>query len=294
MSQRFCFRLAAAAGVIVAGMLGGGAVRAQDAMLHAPKVLVIVREDVKPGKGGSLHVKAEEQFVRAFKKAKSENYIAATTTTGGSSAFFFSAYDSFAAWEKDTQTVDKNAGADIDLASQRDGELLTASHTMTATLRSDLSYLKDHPLKGLRYFVMYTVRVRPGHEDEFVEARKRARAAHEQASLADGFSVYQVNSGAPAGTFIFFVPMNSLAEMDEFVTIHNGKAYQDALGEDGQKALREFDRNGQLGAESILISLSPKMSYAPKAFVDADPGFWTPKPAATGKAAAAKKEGEKK
>jgi hypothetical protein len=293
MSQRFCFRFAAAACVLVAGMLGGAAVQAQDAMLHPPKVLVIVREDVKPGKGGSLHVKAEEQFVRAFKKGKGANYIAATTSTGGSSAFFFTAYDSFADWEKDNQTVDKNAGADIDLALQRDGELLTASHTTTATLRSDLSYGNNRPLKGLRYFVMYTVRVRPGHEEEFVEARKHALAAHKQANLPDSYSIYQVNSGAPTGTFIFFVPMNSLTEMDEFPVVH-GKAYQDALGEEGQKALREFDRNGLLGAEPILIALNPKMSYPPKAFVDADPGFWAPKPAAaTGKAAAAKKEAAK-
>jgi hypothetical protein len=293
MSQRFYFRFAAAAGVLVAGMLGGAAVRAQDDMLHPPKVLVIVREDTKPGKGGLVHERSEQLFIRAFKKGKGANYIAATTTTYSNSAYFFSAYDSFADWEKDNQTVAKNAGADIDLALQHDGELLTSSRTMTAVLRADLSYHANfRPIKGLRYFVMYTVRVRPGHEDEFVEARKHALAAHEKANLPDSYSIYQVNSGAPTGTFIFFVPMNSLAEMDEFPVVH-GKAYQDALGEEGQKALREFDRNGLIGAESILVELSPKMSYPPKAFVDADPDFWAPKPAAAAKAAATKREGKK-
>src|ERR1039458_10333350 len=68
-----------------------------------PKVLVITREYTKPGKSGTQHEKAESAFVQAVTRAKwPTHYLAVESLSGPSRALFLTGYDSFAAWEKDT------------------------------------------------------------------------------------------------------------------------------------------------------------------------------------------------
>src|SRR5262245_1955743 len=95
-----------------------------------PKVLLIQREYVKPGKTGELHEKAETAFVQAMAKAKwPVNYLALTSMSGKSRALFFTFYPSFEAWEKDAAAVSKNAvlSASIEKAVSGDGELLEST-----------------------------------------------------------------------------------------------------------------------------------------------------------------------
>src|SRR5260370_36520188 len=97
-----------------------------------PKVLVVIREFLKPGKGGSPHEKAESAFVQAFARAKwPTHYFATNSLSGKNRALFFVAYDSFEAWEKDNHAQQKNpALADaLDRASVGDGELLSGTDT---------------------------------------------------------------------------------------------------------------------------------------------------------------------
>jgi hypothetical protein len=110
------------------------------------------------------------------------------------------------------------------------------------------------------------------------------------AGLKEHYSVYHVTAGAPAGLYLIFVTIKGLADMDAYEALH-GQAYKDALGgEEGQNKIRDFNREGLESSETNLFVFSPKMSYMPKAWVDADPDFWAPKPAPAAKPAAAKKE----
>ena len=59
-----CWLLIAGASVIAAAQ------DKSDADLAPPKVLVILREFLKPGKAGSAHEKTESLFPQAFAKAK--------------------------------------------------------------------------------------------------------------------------------------------------------------------------------------------------------------------------------
>ena len=64
--------------------------------MRPPKVLLIMREYLKPGKSGAAHEKTESLFVQAFEKAKwPTHYIGAEALTGKSRALFFTGYDSF-------------------------------------------------------------------------------------------------------------------------------------------------------------------------------------------------------
>ena len=135
----------------------------------------------------------------------------------------------------------------------------------------------------MRYFYVTTVRVRPGHESEYEQINKITREAHQKANIPERWSAWQVNYGMPRGTFIIFQPLKSLADVDAFPQTH-GEAYQAAIGEEGAKKLRELTTSAILTSETNIVAFSPKMSYPRKEWVEADPQFWTPKPAAEKKA----------
>src|SRR5207245_11683198 len=81
-----------------------------------PKVITIIREEVKVGKGAA-HEKFETNFVRAFARAKwPSHYLAMTALSGPSEAWYLTGYDSVAAWEQDRETTEKHTAFSADLA----------------------------------------------------------------------------------------------------------------------------------------------------------------------------------
>ena len=67
---------------IFAGLALAAAQEATDTV-PPPKVLAVFREFLKPGKGGSLHEKAESGFVQAFARAKwPQHYFTVNSVTG--------------------------------------------------------------------------------------------------------------------------------------------------------------------------------------------------------------------
>jgi hypothetical protein len=100
-----CFAASVAIGATAAGAQEKAAT-----MNVPPKVLVINREILKPGKGGAAHQKTESAFLRAMAAAKdTEYYLGMDALSGPSRSLFFTGYDSFADWEKEAMTEQKNA-----------------------------------------------------------------------------------------------------------------------------------------------------------------------------------------
>jgi len=259
---------------------------AQGAPMGPPPIAQIFREVVKPGKGPA-HEKYEAEWSRALENAKFPvNFIAISSITGPSEAWFLSGYGSWAEYEKMNNAINGNAAlAAVDAKFRpQEVDMLTDARGMVARFRDDLSYEPGkEPLGVNRYFSITRTQIRPGHGAEFEEARKMIKAAHEKAGLTDGFVIYEVTSGAPAGTFLTFVARKTLAELDQGAQIH-GPAYQAALGGDSaQKKLAALASSGTITAETNHFAFSPGMSYPAKEIVAADPAFWTPKPATVAK-----------
>ena len=81
---------------------------AQDYSMAPPKVLLVQREFLKPGVGGTPHMKTESAFVQAMTAAKwPTHYLGMDAMSGPSRALFLVGYDSFAAWEKDNLATKK-------------------------------------------------------------------------------------------------------------------------------------------------------------------------------------------
>jgi len=270
--KKTLFVLAALCGLAVTS-----AVHAQTtAIPPPPKVLQIFREVVKPGHSAA-HAKVEAGWPAAFAKASwPSHFFALTSMSGPNEAWFISGWDSYAAYEKDTQDAEKNTAFDTETSrlSAIDGEHLTNTAGMFATYREDLSYRAGVNIAQMRYFQLTTYRVKPGRGAEFADARKMVQAVHEQLNMDEHWAMYQVTSGAPGGTYLLFLPIKSMAEIDAAQETH-GQAYDAAMGAENQKKVGDLLNASLESSTSTLLRFSPKMSYPPKEWVVAD-AFWAP------------------
>lgn len=278
--------------LVVGAALGAGQIaRAQQAM-GPPKVLVISREVEKPGKRAA-HEKWEAGWPAAFAKVKwPVHYLAACSVTGEPRCLFITGYESMEAWEKDNQAQARNStlSAELGRLAAGDADYITETRTGAFTYEPEISYPRvEGSLGTRRYFLIVSYRVKPGHGGHFNEVRKLIKAAHEKINAADHYAIFHNAAGSDAGLYLIFLPITSLAEWDKFPDIH-GKEYQDALGEEGQKKVQEFSAQGVESIEVQLFAFNPKMSYPQDEYIQADPEFWKPKPAAR---PAARKEAAK-
>jgi hypothetical protein len=246
-------------------------------LTQPPKVLVISREFLKPGRTGEVHKKAESAFVQAMSSAKWPTYyLAATSLSGRPRALFFTRYDSFADWEKDAKAVEKNAAlsAALDRAAMADGDLLSDADAGAFFYREDYSLNAAVDIPHMRYFEIAQYHVKPGHDKEWDEAVKMVLKAYEKIPDTH-FACYQVLYGSRDGTYLFFTPLKSAAQIDGELA-HN-KEFETAMGEDGMKRLAELSAAAIEWSETNLFAFEPAMSYASPEFIKADPDYWTPK-----------------
>ena len=258
--------------------IGSGLMVAQEAgdgTTPPPKVLVTMREFLKPGKGGSLHEKSESAFVRAMESAKwPTHYFAMNSLSGPSRALFIVGYDSFADFEKDNAAMANNATltAAFDRAMIADGELLSGYDQAVWTFDDDDSFRAPVKIGEMRFMDMTVFKVRPGHRAEWhqlVKMYKDGLANVPGAHWATFESQYGSDNG---GVYLVATPMKSLSEVDQ--EMKDDQQLRDTLGADGMKKLGELSAACIESVQSNMFQFAPKMSYPPDAWVKADPGFW--------------------
>jgi hypothetical protein len=264
--------------------IGSGIASSQENM-GPPKVLVIMREYLKPGRGGSMHEKTESAFVRAMTAAKwPTHYFGMDSMSGPSRSLFFVGYPSFEAWEKDNAATQKNTAlsAAFDRASIADGDLLTSYESSTSVYREDLSLRSTVEIAHMRYFEISQFVVRPGHEKDWEALVKMYTdgfgKAVPSAHWATFERVYGASTGASTGSvFIVLNPMKSLAEVDS--GFGDSKKFMDSMSASEQKKLAELTAACIESSQTNLFAFNPKESYPPDEWIKAD-SFWKPKAAA--------------
>ena len=88
-----------------------------------------------------------------------------------------------------------------------------------------MSYKPDFNLGEYKYFNIITVRYKLGsNPDEVHKLHKIVQAAREKANVDTHQVVYEVTSGLPVNTFLYFTPVKTLASWDE----PPNKAYSEA------------------------------------------------------------------
>ena len=252
-----------------------------------PKILVIQREFLKPGKNGAVHVKSESAFIRALANAKATpRYLALTALSGESRVLFFSGYASLSAWEEETKSVYKDAAlaAAMDRANVADGDLLTEFDQSVWSRRHDLS-LNTGNLQGDRYMEIIHFSIRPGHMREWEELVKMVQAGYKKGVPDANWAMFQMVYGPGGNTFIAVIKLKSLTDADKDMA--SDKQFADAMGEDGMKKLDELEAACVDSRWTNLFAFSPEMSYPPEAWTKAEPDYWKqPKAAPAAKKAA--------
>jgi hypothetical protein len=259
----------------------GAPATAQQPNAGPPPVLQIVREDIKTGMM-EAHSREANATVRIWAKAKSPHHRLALVPVAGNEneVMYFWGFDSMAAFGKAKQDLDKigeTYKADFARTRHAGEDYHLAQRDMVARLRPDLSYNGAADIAHSRFMRVETIRVRPGHANEFEEARRIMSAAHEKAKVDEHMAVYQVMGGAQSGTYIVLIPWTSLAEADGVQPLPHGKAYQDALG-GGEKKIASLSSDSIAFNDVSIYAFNPQLSYVFKEWVDADPGYWTLKP----------------
>lgn len=272
-------RVVYACGVVILAAVGAAEAQ-QAAPVSTPPMLLIYREEVRPGRGAA-HAANEAAWAAAYAKAGApERWLAMTTMAGPNEAWFMSGYPSYEAYQKVQDDMNANAAisAEGDKFSAQDGEHLTRTSTILAGHRPALSYQAGVRLPEMRYMQVDIVRVKPGHDSEFRQAWRDIVAAHTTAKMDEHWAVYEVDAGMADLTFFFFYPRKSLAEIDKAGPMHSADAYRDAVGESGRLRQREMTRAAIESSQTLVFQLRPQMSLLDKEWIDADPAFWTPKP----------------
>jgi len=260
--------------------LGTAVAQEMESTTPPPKVLVVDREFVKPGKGGSGHDKTESAFVQAFARAKwPTHYFAANSMSGKNRVLFFIGYDSFEAWEKDNAGVAKSVGlsAAIDRAVLNDGDLLSETDVSALVYNEDQSLRAPVDIAHMRYFEISLYRVRSGHRHEWDELVKLVKGAYEKVPSAH-WAMYEAMYGQEGTTYVVIVPMKSLAEVDQ--SMQQDKQFAEAMGEDGMKRLGELESSAVEFHQTNLFQFNAAMSYPREEWIKADPDFWKAKAAA--------------
>ena len=265
----------------LAALLGIGLLAGMASLLVAqeppqpPRILRIIREDIKEGKGAA-HERSESQFMRAAAAAKFPvNIIGMNSMSGTSQAWFLEAHDSFESIGKAEAVMEKTELGTLD---SLDAEYRTGSRSWIAVYRPELSFHGSELMQTLatmRYFNVIMMRTRQEHDQDFAELAKMAVAAAERSMDDQPVATYQVVSGAPNGTYILFEPSASLKALDT-APERSHNLFQ-AMGDAGSKRFLKMAGETIAQQEALLFAIDPQMSLVSRQVMAGDPAFWTPK-----------------
>jgi hypothetical protein len=246
-----------------------------------PKLLLLVHQQFKFG-SESARQKLEASVVRACDRlAVPNSWVDLQSITGPPEALSFDAFDSFEQIDNAFVGWGRLFASHPQLASLQEQirALEISQSTIIAVRRNDLGYrVNSIDLSKARFMRVLEVRLRPGHESEFVESFKLLSAAYEKINADMPWVVYQANVGMPSPSFLIFVPMRALKENDAYLA--RAPKLREAEGDAGFDRMQQIARDAYTSTESNLYAVSPETSHVFKEFSDGDPDFWSPRPSA--------------
>lgn len=241
-----------------------------------PKVLLIVREEIKTGKMGP-HSREANGTVNIWAKAKSPHHRLAMVPVAGNEneVLYLWPFDSYADLEKSYEDLDKigtTMKADFDRIANPGDDYHSSQRDSIAVYRPDLSYNPTARIPDMRYFRWQVIRTKPGKDAEFEESQRMLKAAHEKAKIDESMYIYKMAGGGMIDVYVRIIPWKSLEGMG---TIPHGKAYWEAMGDDNRKKMDALDFDSILTDEVYVYAFAPQLSYLPADFVAVNPTFWT-------------------
>lgn len=254
-----------------------------------PKVVRMIIEDVKPGKEVA-HQQNEFAWAKAYAEAKSPyHFLGMTPVFGGSQAWWAASFTSMAELEKSNALTEKDPilKSKVDACAAKDGDYVTNFSMAAYALRPDLS--RGPGAIAPRFYWIYTVRVRPGHDGEFDALILALNGTYDRAGITARWGVYQAVAGTTNPTYMVVVPLRRLADVDTILA--DEAKFAQTAGPEGLKSLARLTAESTGREEAVILAVDPKLSYPDAEDLAMDPEFWKdwlPKAAPKAKAPKAK------
>jgi hypothetical protein len=256
---------------------GGAALVAQSLPTSQPKLLTITRERIKTGHDAA-HLTTEAGWPAAYAQAKSPDYyLALVSMTGSAEVWFVSPRDSYTAWGKSMESEEANPQLTADLARlwAADGEHLDGSDQIEATAVPALSIGTYPDLSHTRFWRITLMRVRPGHEQRFVETATVYKAIAGRVAPNLASRVYAVSAGMPGPTYIILSSVQSFGQFDAMAA--DGSAISKGATPQELAVLQKFLTDDLVSSTTNRYRLDPAMSYVSDETKKTDPAFWNKK-----------------
>jgi hypothetical protein len=264
--------------VLAAAGLGSlTATLAQGLPKTQPKLLTIIREEVKTGRNAE-HSKHEAGWPAAFEKAKSKDYyIAITSLTGPNEAWYIIPSESHKAFGESMKAQDKDEvlSAEQDRLALKDAEYINSSRTIQALAMPELTVGDFPDVNKVRFFEITTFRIKPGHSIQFEEAAKAYASARKRADAKSSYRVYQVIAGMPSPTYLIISSVEDYGQFDQMMAADRATWQQ--ANDDEKGVLQKAGNEAILSSESNRFRVDPRMSFVPKETRDTDAEFWAAK-----------------
>lgn len=255
---------------------------------NPPLVLVMTREQFRPG-NMPAHNRQIPSFYALFEKAKVGTFRLGLVPVSGDQnhILYLETYPSYAEMEATGKKMAEVFGAtpafqaEMDALTKQTDALHESQSVMIAIRRDDLSYRPRTAAEvgKIRNLTLTQTRVNIGRGADYAEYIAQANAARAKADLDEHTSVWQVTSGALAGTFLTFNANSSMAEADEAFIGNTArtKKIEEALGGPAvvkarQKAFSEIVAT----ATTTLYSVNRQISRPSPEQAAGDPVFWAP------------------
>jgi hypothetical protein len=198
------------------------------------------------------------------------NVFGMSAIAGPGESWLIEMHDSFASLE----AVD-HAVAGFSPLQTKDAasfpDLLAQSQTLIASYRPSLSYRANEGMEifpKIRYLDFAIIRIRLGTEADLAKVLKLRSFSLDGINLDRPEMVYEIISGAPAGTYVVLVPMTSLSALD------NGRADAPAYTQEAADAVKKLAAETELAREHVWFRIEPQLSRVSDGFAAQDPNFW--------------------
>jgi hypothetical protein len=261
--------------IAVVGLCGLTPASGQGLPKSQPKMITIIREEVKVGRNTD-HSKFEAGWPAAMEKAKSPDfYLGMTSLTGPNEAWFVMPWESHAAVAESMKREDKDPVLSAELArlSLGDAEYISSARTIQGRARTELSVGEFPDVGKARFFEMTVWRVRSGHQQQFEEAAKAYGAARARSGSKAGYRVYEVIAGMPTPTYLTISSVESYGGFDQVMSAD--QETWKAMTADEKAVLQQAGAEALISSEQNKFKVDPQMSYVPKETRERDPEFWT-------------------
>jgi hypothetical protein len=256
----------------------GGPARITGAQAAPPArsaVLWIARETVKPGHE-LMHTRHETQWAAALNAAGfNVPMLGMVSVSGPPEAWWLIPGASFAEMDKAMAAFsDPKVAPVMEKYSAADAAHMNQWRGMQAAHRADLSNGPPANIALARGMDVGIWRVKPGHDGRFAEAVKLWKTLMSRAGVTNSFAVYEVVSGAPAGTYLIFSALRSGEYYDQMMA-NQPKIVGKATEEEGA-LLNRFLTESLISNESSRFAIDPNITSAPPDWIAQDAAFWTP------------------